>query len=182
MTCIVGIVHDGKVTIGGDSAGATGSIILQRADSKVFTVGPYVFGFTTSFRMGQLLRYSIDIPTPDSWDVDRFMSTKFIDHVRKCLKDGGWARTTQGDGYVSGSEAGGTFLVGINGRLYNIGDDYQVGVSADGYDACGAGTLAALGALYATKGMGPGDRVDIALRAAEYLNPYVRAPFVTVTK
>jgi len=64
MTCIVGIQHDGRVYIGGDSAGVAGYSITSRADAKVFTVGPYVMGFTSSFRMGQLLRYGLKAPKP----------------------------------------------------------------------------------------------------------------------
>ena len=114
MTCIVGIEHDGGVIIGGDSAGLSGWSKTIRADQKVFTVGPYAMGFTTSFRMGQLLRYSLDVPAPDTWDIDKFIATTFIDAVRATLKAGGWAKT---DGP---QEQGGDFLVGVSGRLYAI--------------------------------------------------------------
>ncbi|XVV11230.1 hypothetical protein ACQP2X_41330 [Actinoplanes sp. CA-131856] len=59
MTCIVGITDGTTVTIGGDSAGSDGWHVAVRSDSKVFQVGPYLMGFTTSYRMGQLLRYSL---------------------------------------------------------------------------------------------------------------------------
>ena len=183
MTCIVGIVHDGEVIIGGDSAGSDGHMVIQRADSKVFTVGPYVLGFTSSFRMGQLLRYRLDVEAPDTWDVDRYMATTFVDAVRECLKAGGWARTTDSDPddkEPGGSEAGGTFLVGIHGHLYQIEDDYQVGIASDGYDACGSGYMVALGSLYATAGRDPHERVRLALEAAAHVTPFVRAPFATV--
>jgi hypothetical protein len=52
VTAIVGLVHEGTVYIGGDSAGVSGYSMTVRADAKVFTVGPYLLGFTTSFRMG----------------------------------------------------------------------------------------------------------------------------------
>ena len=98
MTCIVGIVDAGRVLIAGDSAGSDGWHVDSRADSKVFTVGPYAMGFTTSFRMGQLLRYRLDVPGPDTWDVDRYMATTFVDAVRDCLKAGGFGlNLTQAD-------------------------------------------------------------------------------------
>ena len=56
MTCIAGLVHDGAVYLAGDSAGCSGWDLTVRADPKVFVSGSYVMGFTTSFRMGQLLR------------------------------------------------------------------------------------------------------------------------------
>ena len=175
MTCIVGIVDAGRVLIAGDSAGSDGWHVDSRADSKVFTVGPYAMGFTTSFRMGQLLRYRLDVPGPDTWDVDRYMATTFVDAVRDCLKAGGFATTKDG------AEVGGMFLVGVAGRLYTIASDYQIGTSHAGFAAVGSGYLAALGALHATPDRTAEDRLRLALEAAADLTAAVRPPFTTVT-
>lgn len=126
MTAIVGLVHNGEVHVGGDSAGLSGSLMTIRADAKVFTNGPYVFGFTTSFRMGQLIRYSADPPAPDTTHLDAFMATTFVDAIRDCLKAGGWAQKTEE------RERGGVFLVGTCGRLFTVEADYQVAEAADG--------------------------------------------------
>ena len=77
MTCIVGLVHADGVTIGADSAGCDGAWgIVTRADTKLFHNGPFLFGFTSSFRMGQLLRYAFK-PPPSSITAsgDRSMSS-----------------------------------------------------------------------------------------------------------
>ena len=173
MTAIVGLVHTGTVYIGGDSAGASGWSLTVRADSKVFHNNGYLFGFTTSFRMGQLIRYALKPPKPVG-DIERFMATKFIDSVREALKAGGWARRD------SEREEGGTFLVGVKGRLFTVHDDYQVAQTADGYAAVGSGDDTALGALFATArtGLGPRKRVLLALAAAERFSAGVRAPFI----
>jgi hypothetical protein len=175
MTCIVGIEHDDGVLIGGDSAGLAGWSKTIRADEKVFTVGPYAMGFTTSFRMGQLLRYSLDVPAPDA-DVDRFMATTFVDAVRRTLKDGGWATTTEGQ------ETGGVFLVGVAGRLYRVSSDYQFGRAADGYQAVGCGGDIALGSLHTTSqyDIAPDTRATLALEAAAALSGGVAGPFVLI--
>jgi hypothetical protein len=55
MTCIVGIVENGKVYMGGDAAGVNGYSVRVRKDPKLFKVGEFLFGYTSSFRMGQLL-------------------------------------------------------------------------------------------------------------------------------
>lgn len=175
MTCIVGIEHDGGVTIGADSAGIAGLSVTIRADTKVFRNGEFVMGFTTSFRMGQLLRYSLVPPTPADWDIDRFMATEFVTAVRDCLREGGYSRIE------SGAESGGTFLVGIRGRLYRIDEDYQIGRSVDLYDACGCGEEFALGALHANGGLEPEDRVRGALEAAAHHSAGVAAPFHLVS-
>ena len=173
MTCIVGLVHEGGVYIGGDSAGVAGLSLTVRADEKVFQNGEFLMGFTTSFRMGQLLRYSLKPPRryPDD-DINQYMVVDFINAVRECLKSGGWASKKEE------MERGGTFLVGYSGHLFTIDSDYQVGQPEDSFAAVGCGEDIALGALFATQGQGdPRDRVLTALRAAERFSAGVRGPF-----
>jgi ATP-dependent protease HslVU (ClpYQ) peptidase subunit len=173
MTCIVGLVHDGKVYMGGDSAGVCGYDLQVRADEKVFQNGEFIMGFCGSFRMGQLLRYKFKPPAhypgvPD----DEYMVTTFIDSVRECLKTGGYAWNE------NGRESGGRFLVGYRGHLFFIDNDYQVGRLADGFAAVGCGDQIAHGALYATIGKPPEERIKTALEAAERFSAGVRGPFV----
>lgn len=174
MTCIVGLVEKGEVHIGGDSAGVAGYDLAVRADRKVFRNGDFVMGFTTSFRMGQLLACAFTPPKRHlDQDVYKFMVTDFVDAVRDCFKRGGFAERERE------AESGGTFLVGYAGRLFEIGSDYQVGENTEPYSACGCGGQVAMGALHATKGMGmsPDQRIIAALRAAETFSAGVRGPF-----
>jgi hypothetical protein len=167
LTCIAAVVHDGGVWMGGDSAGVSGYDLAIRRDAKVFRTGEFLFGFTDSFRMGQLLRYSLTLPDLrllDGDDVPRFMATRFVDAVRDCLKAGGYAEKHDD------AERGGTFLVGFRGRLFRVCSDYQVCESADGYDAIGCGHAVAAGSLYSTRDSGPESRVRTALEAAERHN------------
>ena len=176
MTAVVGLVHNGRVHLGADSAGIAGWALTVRADEKVFRNGPYAMGFTSSFRMGQLLRHAFEPPAPGS-DLPKFMATTFIDAVRDCLKAGGWATKN------SEQESGGNFLVGVHGRLFEIGCDYQVGEPVDGYAAVGCGFELALGALYATglAGMPTKRRIRVALEAAERFSAGVRGPYAYVS-
>ena len=132
-----------------------------------------LFGFTTSFRMGQLLRYSLVIPDHDPRvPVEKYMATAFINAVRECLKANGAAKAT------NGVEEGGTFLVGYQGRLFRIEGDYQVGETTNGYDACGCGQDLARGSMFSTKSRGKArDRIVQALKAAEYHSAGVCGPF-----
>lgn len=174
MTAIAGFTDAGKVYIGGDSAGVAGLSLTVRADEKVFRNGEFVFGFTTSFRMGQLLRYAFRPPTlKEDQDIYRFMVTDFVDAVRLCLKAGGYASRDKE------TESGGTFLVGFRGRLFEVDDDYQVGESIDGYGAAGCGRDISRGAFYAMNNwdVKPKDRIRIALEAAERHSAGVRGPF-----
>ena len=174
MTCIVGLAHQGKVWMGGDSAGVAGLDLAVRKDPKVFRRGPFLIGYTSSFRMGQLLRFKFNPPEiPDGMDLFEYLATLFVDALRTCLKDGGYARK------VSEEETGGTFLVGIHGRLFAIGNDYQVAENAAPFAACGCGDSVALGALEVMpEGMLPAAKLRRALEAAEAWSAGVRGPFV----
>ena len=175
MTCVVGIESIEGVTIGVDSASSNGHTVHPSASGKLFRNGPLLLGFTTSWRMGQLLRYSMYVPTLDTWDVDRWMATTFIDTVRRTLKDGGWASLKDG------AEEGGTFLVGIAGRLYTVHGDYQATRSGHGYNSVGSGSTVALGALHSAADKPAHERAIAALTAAAEHVTSVAAPFEVVT-
>lgn len=173
MTCIVGIVHDGKVLIGADSAGSNGYSISNRKDVKVFKNGDFVIGCTSSFRMIQLLQFMLRPPRrhPDT-DVMKFMVTEFAEAVRGCFKAGGFAQTD------NNADKGGTFLVGYEGRLFCMQSDFQVAESADGFDACGCGQDVALGVMHSNTHLDPKARVLKSLETAAYFSCGVRGPFV----
>jgi hypothetical protein len=176
MTAIAGLVDDGHVYIGGDSAGVEsgGWSLSVRADRKVFRNGPMIFGFTSSFRMGQILRYGLTVPPrADGQDAEAYMVTTFIDAVRAALHTAGFRKREDE------VETGGAFLVGYDGKLWSIQRDFQVGRSSGGIDAAGAGHEVVLGSLWSTKlfELSPRARIRLALAAAEANNAAVRSPF-----
>lgn len=177
MTCIVGVLgKNGTVLIGGDSSGILGWDLTIRKDPKVFVNDGYAFGFVESFRMGQLLAWSFKPPIPEpKADLLRFMSTTFVDAIRNCFKDGGYATKD------SDAEKGGEFLVARAGRLFRVDHDYQVGESIYGFHAAGCGSQYARGALHATPKMEPRKRVLNALEIAERCSAGVRGPFNVVS-
>lgn len=173
MTCIAAVADGRRVWIGGDSAGVAGWSLNLRADEKVFTNGPFIMGFTDSFRMGQLLRYALKAPDlPNSEQTDRYMVTSFVDAVRDCLKAGGVARKN------TEAEECGTFIVGVRGQIYTVQSDYQVAKPLDDYAAVGRGADIALGSLYSARALSPEQRIRTALEAAEAHCGAVRRPFV----
>lgn len=178
MTCIVGLEFNGKVYIGGDSAGVAGYDITVRSDEKVFENGEFIMGFTDSFRMGQILRYSFEPPDHDPRTEDmKYIVTSFIDEIRNVYRDKGFL-TKENE-----AEAGGTFLLGYNQKLYCIDSDFQVGRSFDGYMAVGCGDSYALGSMYATKHIkDPEKRITLALEAAAHHNAGVRGPYTILSK
>lgn len=179
MTCIVGLVDEGRVYMGGDSAGVGGLSLTIRADEKVFKKGEFIMGFTSSFRMGQLLRFKLEVPYhKPGLETYEYMVTEFVESVRRCLKEGGYARTNNGE------DSGGTFLVGYRGELFMIGDDFQVGKPTERYEAVGCGEDLAKGSLFSSLRLGEGnphERVREALMAAENFSAGVRGPFKIIS-
>ncbi len=172
MTCIVGLVHKKSVYIGGDSASVAGWTSRVTRLPKVFRRGPFLIGYTTSFRMGQLLQHALIVPPQtDDRDDMRFMVTTFVECVRHLLKEKGVAKVE------SNAESGGQFLVGYRSRLYSVQQDFQVNEMADGFDAVGSGSEYALGALASTKSAPPVLRLKRALAVSAHFNMAVSAPF-----
>lgn len=157
--------------MGGDSAATDDTAITLRADQKVFILkNRFIIGFTTSFRMGQLLRFSLAVPLQKKSQNDfQFMCTTFINAVKKCFKKGDFGETKEG----------GEFLVGYRGNIYKIQEDFQVEKSLDNYSAVGAGEDYALGSFFSTDALDikPEDRVFCALKAAAKFSINVRGPF-----
>jgi ATP-dependent protease HslVU (ClpYQ) peptidase subunit len=176
MTCIVGAIDNGTIYMGADSAGVGGYALDIRRDSKIFINGEFLIGFTSSFRMGQLLRFKFTPPIPkENQDLYEYMVSDFVEEVRKCLKDGGYSKIQ------SNEETGGTFLVGYRGRLFTIEDDFQVGEVFHEFAAVGCGFHIALGSMYSTRGKNPSERIMTALEAAEEFSAGVRRPFNLLT-
>ncbi len=172
MTCIVGLEIDDGVIIGGDSASASGWDMNVSRLEKVFRRGEFLIGYTSSFRMGQLLQYRLSVePQQDGQSDLSYLATDFVDAVRGCLKDGGF-RVVQNE-----QESGGQFLVGYKGQLYMIASDFQVNSSVDGYTAIGCGANFALGSMFANKALPPEERVRHALAAAGHFSNGVCPPY-----
>lgn len=171
MTCIVGIVENGIVYIGADSAASGTNSIVVRSDEKVFFNRDFLIGFTTSYRMGQILRY-VFIPPEyvDTSDLYKYMVKEFVPQVYQCL--------TLNNFTVDKNSEGGLFLVGFRGNLFRIADDFQVVQTSDNFMSLGNGDRCAIGALYATRGQDPTIRIQIALEAAAKYTPGVLPPFI----
>jgi len=181
MTCIVAIEHQGKVYMGGDSAAAEGWDIRETACPKVFYLGNMVVGYTSSFRMGQLLQYNLEVPKREHSNNDdmRYLVAQFIPAVRDCLKTGGYTKIE------NNQEEGGIFLLGWYGKIYRIYGDFQVLSTISKFAAVGCGENYAMGALAAifAQTRNPNPEVEI-LRALEIAGTFssgVRGPYYVLS-
>lgn len=173
MTCIIGLEHEGNVYIGADSAAVEGWTVRQIGLHKVFRRGDFLIGYTTSFRMGQILQHHLAARAQKASEEDgAYMVCAFVEAVRECLREK--AYTTVKDS----REKGGCFLAGYSGKLYRVDGSFQVGHFRDGFDAVGSGAEFALGAMEALGcSMLPRKRIKRALRIAMHFSGSVRGPF-----
>jgi ATP-dependent protease HslVU (ClpYQ) peptidase subunit len=176
MTCIIALEHEGKVYMGGDSAAVSGWDIQKTANHKVFSIGEFLIGYTSSFRMGQLLQYHLDIPENNQGDDLQYLITKFIPAVRQCLKDGSYTKIE------NNQESAGFFLIGYHGRAYKVCSDFQVLRVMNGFLAIGIGEQYALGALAAMDiNQKPEQAIERALEIAGKFNIGVCEPYYVIS-
>ena len=176
MTCIVGLEHDGKVYMGGDSAAVANGNLQLTDTPKVFKKDGLLIGYTWSFRMGQVIQYSDAFPElkahPDNYS---YLIESFVPFLRSEFKTAGWLKVE------NSQDEGGQFLAGVRGELFEINSDFSVLKMIDGFDAVGSGSHYALGALRILKNntdKEPIIKVGLALEAASYFASSVSAPFV----
>ena len=143
MTCIVALEFENQVFMGGDSTAARGWEISKVADPKVFITGDFIVGYTSSFRMGQLLQYNLEVEgnNTDNPNLDlQYLVQTFIPAARRCLKDGGYTKID------NNREETGVFMLGYHGKTYSVFDNFQILRVLGGFAAIGAGNTYALGA------------------------------------
>lgn len=173
MTAIVAIVEDGVVYMGADSAASNGSFIFEVQDCKIFNVRDFMIGYTTSFRMGQILEYCFNPPEQtSSQDTLQYMVSSFV----PSLMD-----TFEHYGFLSPGppKNGGNFLVGYRGDLFEIQNDFSVLRSANGYAAVGSGQDYCYSSLFTSLDfdISPVDRLELALSSASHFSTTVQGPF-----
>ncbi len=143
MTIVVGYTDGTKVYMASDSQASCGWDMQQRKDPKVFIAKGILYGFTSSYRMGQILRFHTEpVPQLEAMDTYEYVVGFLVPMWRRALVDHGYLKVD------SGREESGTFLIGLNGRLFRIESDFQVGEVDRSYDAIGCGAPYALGAMY----------------------------------
>lgn len=173
MTCIIGLEHEGSVYIGGDSAAVDNAHNISAvSEPKVFKVENFLVGYTTSFRMGQLLQYQLSVgpQRPDTKDLDYLVSA-VVPVFRIVLKEGGYVKVEHN------VETSGSFLIGYRGLLYHVQSDFSVLRHQNGLDAVGCGAAYALGALAALRDEEPEKRIVRALEVAGEFSAGVCGPY-----
>ena len=175
MTCIVAVRTNNKVVLAADRLGAGNGVKqlfkttklakqpCHRVDSEYKKTKIEIgIGYTTSFRMGDILK-SIFVP-PDidnGEDEEEYLITKYVPSLQKCFEEHGFIKSS------NGTKTGGNFLLTINGRIFHIQDDFSVLEPELPFLAVGSGQEFALGALYASAvTLTPVEKALLAIQAA----------------
>lgn len=183
MTCIAAVAHEGRVYMGGDSAGITDDSVLSLGignETKIWESEGILFGCCGSFRLSQILRWQMSIPqyNPSAEPLE-YLTGGFITAMRESLREHGNLITLEED---TTENIDGGILLGFCGRVFEIYNDFGVGELIHGYGAVGCGAPVAVGALAATEGLDikPTKRVRSALQAAERHSAGVRGPMTII--
>lgn len=178
MTCIVAVATPGEgVVLGADSlSGRQGDYEIVRTP-KLYEPSPWLaFGFTTSWRFGQLLgQVDWGLRTKPADDVEAWLYHHFIPGVREALSDGGWQLKKDE------REEGGEVVVAVRDRAFVLYSDYSLNEPSNGIAACGSGEVPARVAVATARLIQPElpaeELVRIALEQAESIVSTVRGPW-----
>lgn len=161
----------------GDSCSGGGNYATTCKNKKVAKVGSFLIGYTTSWRMGQILHHALRTTNvPKRGDILDHLVNKFVPNLQRTLQKSWWLRNDSGVG------SGGNFLVAYRDRLFEFQSDFSVLEDAHEFDSVGCGHGVAKGALFALQSstMNPQKKLETALQAACEFSAFVRPPFVFV--
>lgn len=174
MTCILGWADGTDVYMGCDSAASDGYSVRTSKLDKVFQRQDFLIGYTSSFRMGQLLEHTLFVEKQEDSQTDmNYLVTTFVPAVRKCLKEGGYTTIKDNEERI------GQFLVGYRGNLYEVDYDLQINTFDSEFAAVGCGAQFAVGAFDALLCVGEfiPQMLETALEVSARHSAGVRGPF-----
>lgn len=158
MTCIIAHTNGTSSFIAGDKLGSNGFTKSVQAEPKVFekefikhnedgltrTKEVMALGYTTSFRMGQLLNYNLNLPEQVAGETfAQYLVLKVIPIIRQMFKEEWGSRDASQD------VGGGQFIILHNHTIYEVQEDFSVLQPKTQITAVGSGTYHAIAAMAA---------------------------------
>lgn len=177
MTIAIGLL-DGKggVIFGADRGQFDGDSVEAGLEPKITRHDKLLMVAAGSSRFSNIVRYLFRPPPRGTYTNDMlYMVSVFTEELRRVCNGVGFTQIENGrEGHDS------ILLVGLRGRLYEIGGEWAVTRRSDQYAAIGSASAVALGALHMALHMGgtPGEPMVLgALETTEHLHSAVRGPF-----
>jgi len=121
MTVVLADTQDETLIFAADSAASNGDEIYTVDTPKVFALGSYLFGYTGSYRIGQILRHYVELPEPPEREAERFLVREVVPILRAAVLEQGAAGP--GQDFLGEKTA---LLVGFRSRIWCIGTDLTV--------------------------------------------------------
>jgi len=167
MTILAALTHEGKVYMGADRGMSDKDFIGSIVTPKIRKVGQLLIGYSASQGTGQLA-HLVTYPEPNYGNIEAWLRIEFCDSLQKA------ADLFKID--INTEDNGADFLVGLNGRLFEINtEDWSVSE----YDmiATGSGYAYAMGSLFSTRDWdSPRNRIREAVRASIQYSPSCQGP------
>lgn len=169
MTTIIGIEYEDKSIILADSrvTGDDGRIYSHPVMRKIAKRGALLVagaGEVAPCDIAQNVWVPPAFTQKDKKDAYRYLVTKAMPSLRKCLTDNGYSFEEEKKEGMRFQ-----FLIAVGGELFDIDEELTVIKSDDNLYAIGSGGAYALGALYA--GAEPMTAMDIASKLSAYTFP-----------
>lgn len=142
MTCIVGLEYGGRVLLAGDIQATGSNNKIAHPQPKVFIKQGVTFGFSSSFRFGQILEHCVQDPVvpENEKDIYRWLILNLIPDIQTALEANDFDTKEEDNDFEC--------LVGVKNQLWVIQGDFSVLRAAKGYNAIGAGTEYAFGSVF----------------------------------
>lgn len=173
MTVIAGLVDNGKVYLGADRGMSDKHFIASSLTPKLRKVGPLAIGYSASRGTGQLTHFVNYPDVRTGIELEAWLRLDFCEAIQKA------ADMFKID--INTAENGADILVGVEGRLFEIGtEDWSV--TEYDYIATGSGYPYALGSLFTTNNLDipPRKRIITAVKAAIKHSPTCEMPIDVV--
>lgn len=163
MTCIVAVEAvrdsgDNVVVMAGDYLGSNGFTKNLVTQPKVFSHSGMVFGYTSTFRFGQLIEHCLDnnelmLPKPE--ETYKWLVKRFVPELKSVLKENDY-------------NDGGNALIGIHGQVWEIQSDFSVLRHDLGFGSVGSGEYHAESSIltylnFISKGIKPTEKQVIEM-------------------
>lgn len=181
MTVIAAAVdEDGAVFMGADGVLLEGDDCVRRdKNSKVFLLDGFLIGGSGGRRAIQILRYMFT-PPPIEGQLDEYMVKRFAVELRTVMKENGGESDSKDESGDSKTLMDASFLVAIDGELFEVDSAYSVTCLQFPFHAIGCAKQEALAAMFTAAQLGVRSAkkiVEIGLQAAAEFDVNIRPPF-----
>ena len=144
MTTIAAVQGSGWAAVAWDSRVVEGErvFVLPKSQGKIARNNDYLLGAAGDMRAINLLSHTFTPTKPptgiSSEELDAFMSTKFLKELKRCFDDAEYGEKGSHESSI---------IALVQGRVYEIGNNYDWCHDEAGFYAVGTGAQYALGAL-----------------------------------